>query len=154
MTERLLIVAVAVGILAAATLLWQRRQGRFTEASGVFDPADLGLGRRGRVASTIVEFSGEHCAPCDVVRERLDRIAGELPDVRVVTIDAGQRLDLASRYGVRRVPTVFVADERLRIRWRASGVPTDREIRAVLLGPNWAGRPHANLAPTMEKPSA
>jgi len=44
------------------------------------------------------------------------------------------------------VPTVFVTDPDLRIRWRASGVPTEQAIVNALLGPEWAGRPNASLA--------
>lgn len=135
----LAVLAVAIGVFA---WWWKRREGHFVEADGAFLAADLGLARRDPKVTTIVEFFGESCAPCVVVRERLDRIAEALPDVRVITIDAGARLDLADRYQVRRVPTVFVTDERLRIRWRASGVPSEHDIMSVLLGPEWAGRPH------------
>src|SRR5260221_188771 len=71
----------------------------------------------------LVEFYGEDCAPCVVVERQLAKLAAEIPDVAVVRIDAGARLDLADRYNVRRIPTLFVADGDLRIIWRASGVP-------------------------------
>jgi thiol-disulfide isomerase/thioredoxin len=138
-----LVVALAVVLLVAAfTLWWRRREGRFTETTGRFDRASLGLARGDKPSSVLVEFFGEHCAPCVVVEERLVRIAAEVPDVSVVRIDAGARLDLADRYNVRRVPTLFVADGDLRIIWRASGVPGEDAIRRALLGPEWAGRPH------------
>lgn len=142
MTARLLVLLALAIVTVAFGLWWRRREGHFVEAEGAFQPADLGLARRDPRQATIVEFFGESCAPCVIVRERLDRIAEALPEVRVVTVDAGERLDLADRYQVRRVPTVFVTDDRLRIRWRASGVPSEHEILSVLLGPEWAGRPH------------
>lgn len=143
-------VAVAVAVMAAVMVFswwWRAREGRFTEASGKFDRADLGLPWRARPSAVLVEFFGEHCAPCVTVQRRIEKLASELPEVSVVSIDAGARLDLADRYGVRRVPTVFVADENLRISWRASGVPTEHAIRSALLGPGWAGRPHPAAAP-------
>lgn len=140
--ERLLLVAAVAVLVVVATAVWRRREGRLQEADGRLLPEDLGLPRRGRRSATIVEFTGAGCGPCGPLRERLEAMASEIGDVDVVTIDAGDRLDLAERYDVRRVPTVLIADERLRIRWRASGVPSDPELRLALLGPEWAGRPH------------
>ncbi|HEX9712442.1 MAG TPA: thioredoxin family protein [Actinomycetota bacterium] len=142
MITRSLIVMAFVVATAVFTWWWQRREGRFTEANGVFDRADLGLQRRERPGAVLVEFFGEHCAPCVTVGNRIEKIAAAVPDVHVVSIDAGARLDLADRYEVRRVPTVFVADQDLRIIWRASGVPSEQAIMQALLGPDWAGRPH------------
>lgn len=137
--------AVVLAVLAAVgaiAYLWRRREGRFAEAEGSFDRADLGLGPRERPSAVVVEFSGIDCAPCRTVEARLRGIATRVPELKVIAIDAGERLDLAGRYEVRRVPTVFVADENLRIIWRASGVPSEEAIMRVLLGPDWAGRPH------------
>ncbi|MGH2726967.1 MAG: thioredoxin family protein, partial [Actinomycetota bacterium] len=110
------------------------------------------IGPSERPAAVLVEFSGENCAPCTTVENRLHKLAGELPDVRVVSIDAGERLDLADRYSVRRVPTVFVTDPQLRVIWRASGVVSEEALRGALLGPDWAGRPHPTVAEA-ERPS-
>ena len=142
-------VAVAVAVLAACgafTLWWRRREGRLVEADGFFDRRDLGIGLRELPCATIVEFYGEGCAPCLTVEKRLDHIAETVCDVRVIRLDAGDRLDLADRYNVRRVPTLFVTDPDLHIRWRASGVPTEDAIIRALLGPEWAGRPNPSLA--------
>ena len=142
MITRLLIVVVFLVVAGGFTVWWRRREGRFTEGSGRFDRVDLGLQRRERPSAILVEFFGEHCAPCITVGERIDKIAAVVPDVRVVRIDAGARLDLADRYEVRRVPTLFVTDQDLRIIWRASGVPSEDAVMQALLGPDWAGRPH------------
>jgi thiol-disulfide isomerase/thioredoxin len=139
---RLAVVLAMVAGVALVTLWWRRREGRFTEAHGVLERSDLGLGWRDKPSAILVEFFGEDCAPCTTVEARLHEIARGVPDVRVVQIDAGRRLDLADRYGVRRVPTVLVADGDLRIIWRASGVPSEDAIKSALLGPDWAGRPH------------
>ena len=143
-------IAIAIAVAAvslALALLWRRREGRFREGAGHFDRADLQLGRRGNPSAVLVEFYGENCGPCDVVQARIKKIASEIPGVNVVTIDTGARMDIADRHEVRRVPTVFVLDEDLKIVWRASGVPSEEAIRTVLLGPDWAGRPDARRAP-------
>lgn len=143
----MLVRAAVIGGLAAACALvavwWRAREGRFTEAHGRFNRAELGLQRGDKPSAVLVEFFGEHCAPCVTVQQRIAKLAGEIPGVDVVSIDAGARLDLADKYEVRRVPTLFVADPDLRIVWRASGVPSEDSIRAALLGPSWAGRPRA-----------
>lgn len=141
-------VVVALAVLAACgafTLWWRRREGRMVEASGLFDRRDLGIGAREKPCATVVEFYGEGCAPCDTVEARLDKIAAEVCDLRIVKLDAGERLDMADRYNVRRVPTIFVTDPDLHIVWRASGVPSEQAIVQALLGPEWAGRPNPSL---------
>ena len=138
-------IAIALGVLAACgafTVWWRRREGRIVEAHGFFDRRDLGIGLREKPCATVVEFYGEGCAPCVTVEQRLDKVAETVCDMRVIKLDAGERLDLADRYNVRRVPTIFVTDPDLRILWRASGVPTEEAILGALLGPEWAGRPN------------
>ena len=147
MITRLLIVAVLVLAAGAFTVWWRKREGRFDEATGRFDRAELGIDRRARPSAVLVEFFGEGCAPCTTVQARIEKLSEEIPDVQVVQIDAGSRLDIADRYGVKRVPTLFVTDGSLQIRWRASGVPSEDAIRAALLGPDWAGRPHPSQDP-------
>ncbi len=145
MTTRVLVVVAVLAACAAFAWWWRRREGRIVEADGYFERADVGLGARDRPSAVLVEFSGEGCAPCTVVEARLQKLAAELPDVHVVTIDAGARLDLADRYRVRRVPTLFVTDPSLRVIWRASGVVGEDALRNALLGPDWAGRPNPGM---------
>jgi thiol-disulfide isomerase/thioredoxin len=138
---RLLIALAVLGFVGGVWVVWRRREGKFEEAHGAFDRRELGIGLRDKPCATVVEFYGEGCAPCVTVEARLDKVAEAVCDLRVVKLDAGERLDLADRYNVRRVPTLFVTDEDLRIVWRASGVPSEDAIMKALLGPEWAGRP-------------
>lgn len=141
--------AVALGVAALSiglAVLWRRREGRFDEAEGRFTPADLGVVKLDRPSAVLVEFYGEDCAPCVTVQKRIGKIAEEVPDVQIVSIDAGARMDVADRHEVRRVPTLFVLDPDLRVIWRASGVPSEDAIRTALMGPDWAGRPTPEAA--------
>ena len=142
MIVRLVVAAAVAAVTVALALAWRRREGRFAEGSGRFDAVDLGLTKRDRPGALLVEFFGEDCAPCVTVQDRIHKISDEVPDVRIVSIDAGARMDIADKHEVRRVPTLFVLDEDLRVRWRASGVPSEDAIRTALMGPDWAGRPH------------
>lgn len=137
MIERLVVLAVVLGLTALVAYLWRRRDGRFarTADGDVFHRSDLGLADGDRPDAVLVEFGTEHCAPCRRVEQHLDKLAGDVPGLRVVTIDAGRRLDLADRYRVRRVPTIFVADADLRILHRASGAVTEGALRERLPAP-------------------
>lgn len=134
MIERVLVLGLVLGLTAVALYLWRRRDGRFAQADdgGFFHRSDLGMADGERPEVVLVEFGTEHCAPCRRVEQHLDTLAGDVPGLRVVTVDAGQRLDLADRYRVRRVPTVFVADGDLRILHRASGAITEDGLRERL----------------------
>lgn len=147
---RLVIALAVLAVVGGLSLVWRRREGKFEEAHGIFDRRELGIGLREKPCATVVEFYGEGCAPCVTVEARLDKVAETVCDMRVIKLDAGERLDLADRYNVRRVPTLFVTDEDLRIVWRASGVPSEDAIMKALLGPEWAGRPHPVAAVEIE----
>jgi thiol-disulfide isomerase/thioredoxin len=145
-----MIVRVVVALAVAAVsiglaLLWRRREGRFSEGSGRFERAELEMVKREHPSAVLVEFFGEDCAPCVTVQSRIGKIAREVPGGQIVSIDAGARMEVADRHDVRRVPTLFVLDQDLRIIWRASGVPSEDAIRTALLGPNWAGRPRPGV---------
>lgn len=139
---RIVIVVALLLALGGFTAWWKRREGAFTEADGAFDRSSLGIARSDKPCAAIVEFYGEGCAPCKTVEARLDKVAEQVCDLKIIKIDAGERLDLADRYNVKRIPTLFVTDEDLKIVWRASGVPSEDAIMNALLGPDWAGRPH------------
>jgi thiol-disulfide isomerase/thioredoxin len=143
---RAVIAGIVAGLSLGLAMLWRRREGRFTQGTGRFDRGELGLTRRDHPSALLVEFFGEDCAPCTIVESRIGKIAEEVPGVSVVSIDAGARLDVAERHEVRRVPTLFVLDEELKVIWRASGVPSEDSIRTALLGPDWAGRPHPDVS--------
>ncbi len=142
MITRLVVVLALTAIVLGVSWAWRRREGRFSEAGGAFDRGELGLARGQKPSAVVVEFGGEHCGSCRIVEQRLAKLSTEIPDVHVVTIDVEDQPALAKRYGVTRVPTLFVTDPELQIHWRASGVPTEDAVRKALLGPEWAGRPH------------
>lgn len=137
MIERILVLVLVLGVTAFALYLWRRRDGRFAQADddAFFRRSDLGLADGERPDAVLVEFGTEHCAPCRRVEQHLDKLAGDVPGLRIVTVDAGERLELADRYRVRRVPTVFVADRDLRILHRASGAITEGALRERLPDP-------------------
>jgi thiol-disulfide isomerase/thioredoxin len=79
-----------------------------------------------------VVFSTEYCAVCPAV---VAEIETRRPGERVVVLDVAEHLDLASRYKVRRAPTVLRADADGVVVARLSGVDAVRaELAAAPAG--------------------
>ncbi|MGX4693902.1 TlpA family protein disulfide reductase [Streptomyces sp. JNUCC 63] len=93
-------------------------------------PAELGedLGAR----ATLVQFSSAFCAPCRATRRILGEVAGMVPGVAHVEIDAEARLELVRRLGILKTPTVLVLDADGRVVRRATGQPRKADVIAAL----------------------
>ena len=132
------LVAIAVVLVAATAYgLWHRSAaGRMraersaADGSPLLDAVDLGaaLGER----ATLVQFSSAFCQPCRATRRVLDEVAGTVPGVAHVEIDAESHLDLVRRLDIRRTPTVLVLDGRGAIVRRAVGQPRTADVVAAL----------------------
>jgi thiol-disulfide isomerase/thioredoxin len=128
---------VCVVVLAAASvygLLHRRRSGRVRvrgrDGGKRLDAAELGeaLGER----ATLVQFSSAFCAPCRATRRVLGEVAGLIPGVSHVEIDAEDHLDLVRDLGILKTPTVLVLDADGRIVRRATGQPRKADVIAAL----------------------
>ena len=99
-------------------------------APSVLDGADLEhtLGER----ATLVQFSSAFCAPCRATRRILSDVAGVVPGVSYVEVDAEHHLELVRRLGVVRTPTTLVLDAGGREVVRAAGAPRKEEVLAAL----------------------
>jgi thiol-disulfide isomerase/thioredoxin len=128
---------VCVLVLAAASVygvLHRRRSGRVRvrgrDGGKRLGAAELGeaLGER----ATLVQFSSAFCAPCRATRRVLGEVAGLVPGVSHVEIDAEDHLDLVRELGILKTPTVFVLDADGRIVRRATGQPRKADVIAAL----------------------
>jgi thioredoxin 1 len=72
----------------------------------------------------IVYFTTPDCAPCKTIqRPALNKLSSLMGDkLQVIEIDATQRPDLASQWGVMSVPTTFLLDARGEARYVNNGV--------------------------------
>ncbi|MCX5039347.1 TlpA family protein disulfide reductase [Streptomyces coelicoflavus] len=104
-----------------------RRSGTGTPR---LDAAALGaeLGAR----ATLVQFSSAFCAPCRATRRVLGEVAGMVPGVAHVEIDAEARLELVRALDVLKTPTVLVLDAGGRVVRRAVGQPRTADVIAAL----------------------
>ncbi|WP_133913009.1 TlpA family protein disulfide reductase [Streptomyces sp. NBC_00582] len=128
---------VCVAVLAAASVygvLQRRRSGR-VRVRGRDDGKRLGADRLGAALgerATLVQFSSAFCAPCRATRRVLGEVAGMVPGVSHVEIDAEEHLDLVRELDILKTPTVLVLDADGRIVRRATGQPRRADVIAAL----------------------
>ncbi|MEU5636383.1 TlpA family protein disulfide reductase [Streptomyces rishiriensis] len=128
---------VCVAVLAAASVygvLHRRRSGR-VRVRGRDDGRRLGADRLGGALgerATLVQFSSAFCAPCRATRRVLGEVAGVVPGVAHIEIDAEARLDLVRELDILKTPTVLVLDADGRIVRRATGQPRRADVIAAL----------------------
>jgi thiol-disulfide isomerase/thioredoxin len=124
---------VAASVLLAATvagLAYRARSGRLRAPAGELVPAGLIEAEPGSV--TLLHFSSATCAPCRRVRAVCAELAGDLPHVRHVEIDAEEHLEAARALDVWRLPTLLVVDGRGRVTRRTVGVPDRTSLTAAV----------------------
>jgi thiol-disulfide isomerase/thioredoxin len=128
---------VCVAVLAAASaygVLHRRRSGRVRvrgrDGGKRLGAAELGqeLGER----ATLVQFSSAFCAPCRATRRVLAEVAGLVPGVSHVEIDAEDRLELVRELDILKTPTVLVLDADGHVVRRATGQPRKADVIAAL----------------------
>ncbi len=133
MVERLLAVFALLAVASAFALWWQRRDGR---AVRVIDPpgavSSQRLGAQRGFRATFVQFSTSTCAKCPPTAILLSRVAASEKDVRHVEIDAEERLDLVSEFGVLRTPTTLLLNHEGVVVARISGAPSEAHAKEAL----------------------
>lgn len=128
---------VCVAVLAAASaygVLQRRRSGR-VRVRGRDDGKRLGAAELGEdlgERATLVQFSSAFCAPCRATRRVLGEIAGMVPGVAHVEIDAEKNLDLVRELDILKTPTVLVLDADGRVVRRATGQPRKADVIAAI----------------------
>ncbi|MFE5185986.1 TlpA family protein disulfide reductase [Streptomyces sp. NPDC056628] len=128
---------VCVAVLAVASvygMLHRRRSGR-VRVRGRDDGKRLGaseLGGELGERATLVQFSSAFCAPCRATRRVLGEVAGMVPGVRHIEIDAEEHLDLVRQLDILKTPTVLVLDAEGAVVRRATGQPRKADVIAAL----------------------
>jgi thiol-disulfide isomerase/thioredoxin len=82
--------------------------------------------------ATLLQFSSAFCAPCRATRRTLADIAGAVPGVAHVEIDAEHHLELVRTLGILRTPTTLVIDATGREVARAAGAPRKEQVLSAL----------------------
>ena len=80
--------------------------------------------------TTLVYFTTPSCVPCKTVQrpaiQKASQILGDA--LQVLEIDASERPDLATRWGVLSVPTTFVIDKNGKVRHINHGVKRTNQL--------------------------
>ncbi len=99
---------------------------------GRLDPAMLQRLGVGAAGATLLQFSSAFCAPCRAVRRVSSEVAGLLPGVQHIEVDAESHLAEVRTLNIWRTPTLLVLDGDGRVTRRATGVPTKPQLIAAL----------------------
>jgi thiol-disulfide isomerase/thioredoxin len=106
------------------------------EAAATSHKIDLamleGLGAHPRERITLLQFSSAYCAPCRAMSRISSEVAGEVPGVRHIEVDAEEHLDAVRALGIWRTPTLLVLDREGRVLKRATGVPRKPQLIAAV----------------------
>ena len=122
--------ALGVGVWRAATDGRFRAAGAPSAAAALVHATGAQLGER----ATLLQFSSAFCAPCRATRRILDDIAGAVPGVTHVEVDAEEHLDATRALGIVRTPTTIVLDAAGDEVTRAAGAPRKEQVLAALAG--------------------
>ncbi len=57
---------------------------------------------------TLVDFFANWCGPCKMLAPVLEELDGEYPDVTFVKVDVDEEEELAARFGIMSIPTIFM----------------------------------------------
>lgn len=105
----LLVAAAALLLVAVATVRTVARRRTARAAATPTERLWGALGAKPDGRSTVVTFSTPSCAECRTQAAILDPIAGD--GVRVLSVDAAQRPEVARQFGVLTVPSTAVLAE-------------------------------------------
>jgi thioredoxin 1 len=130
-TPRLLVLVAVMAMGALLVLLYGWYRKRWTPLPERLRVEDLGLELMSGCCAFVV-FTTPSCRPCKAAVKVVSEIAREAAGpTEVVTVDATQSPELALRYEVRTIPTVFLitASGHVVHRWREVPTPADARGR-------------------------
>lgn len=81
--------------------------------------------------TVLIDFWASWCGPCRMVSPIIDEIAVERTDIKVGKVNVDEEPELAGKYGVMSIPTLFVF-ENGKIKNKSIGVASKDQIVAML----------------------
>ena len=79
----------------------------------------------------LLDFWAPWCGPCRMVGPIIDEIAAENPGIKVCKVNVDEQGELAGRYGVMSIPSLFVMKQG-KVVAEAVGVRSKEQILAML----------------------
>ncbi len=141
MTTGLWVLLVSVLLVVGFAVYRVATDGRFRSrrpVAGAAAPAvanvltDAGVAVPLGERATLLQFSSAFCAPCRATRRVLGEVAGLVPGVTHVEVDAEQHLEVVRTLRVLRTPTTLILDAEGREVSRAGGLPQRDQVLAAL----------------------
>ena len=80
---------------------------------------------------TLVDFFANWCGPCKMLGPVLEGLAEEYPNVNFVKVDVDEEGELAAKYGVMSIPTVFILKD-VEIVAKTGGMQPKSQIKAFI----------------------
>lgn len=80
---------------------------------------------------TVRKFYATWCGPCKMLSPILEEIRNEYNQIDMLTIDVDEHFDLASKYGVKSVPTVVIEKNGVEVK-RFVGIKSKTEYTKVI----------------------
>jgi thioredoxin-related protein len=122
----------AVALIAVSTvlgLIWRAGQGRVRRGAAVDSdiPATLINPDSGL---TLLQFSGEYCSYCPLMRKHLRAVAAATPGVEHLEIDVAEHADLTAKLHIMQTPTTLLVSPRGRVLARISGVSQPAKLQS------------------------
>ncbi len=79
----------------------------------------------------LIDFYAVWCGPCRMVSPIVDKIAEENPDIKVCKVNVDEEEELAAKFGVSSIPSLFVVKNREIIAEKVGFAPKT-ELEAML----------------------
>lgn len=83
-------------------------------------------------APALIEFTSPYCYECLEALPLL-KAASRVYETPLAVIDAKQQPELASKYAIRRTPTILVVDSKGSVRGGWLGIPPENELEAAIV---------------------
>jgi len=83
------------------------------------------------MAIKLIEFSASWCFPCKLQKPIMETIGKKYKSIKIQMIDIDNDKELASKYGIKAVPTVIIERDGKELN-RFVGVTTEKEIEKAL----------------------
>ena len=74
----------------------------------------------------IVDFWAEWCGPCKMLSPVMEKVADENEEIKVVSINVDENMDLAQKYGVTSIPCLVVFKEGEEVNRSVGLIPQDQ----------------------------
>lgn len=81
----------------------------------------------------LVDFFATWCGPCKMLSPILEKVASEHEDLTVLKVDVDEVGDVASKYGIRSIPTLILFEDGKAVDMKLGFMPEESVLRFAKL---------------------